>query len=236
MDEACVAVVDDDPEVLRSLARLFKFRGVNARTYSSAESLLDELVRLRPTCIVADVAMPGLDGLGLQRALETAGLDLPIVFVTAGDDMRASVEAMRHGAVDFIQKPFAENELFAAVDQAVARARGKEADRAIAQAFAQRLALLTAREHDVLVHVANGLLNKQIAGRLGIAEKTVKIHRSRIMHKMAVRSVAELARLVERFGLGPSHCRARRSYCGPGSPRVSTAHGGASGTRRDRRR
>lgn len=201
MDKACIAVVDDDPDVLRSLARLFKFRGVNAKMYSSAESLLDEMARTRPTCIVADVALPGLDGLELQRALEREGLELPIVFVTATDDVRASVAAMRHGAVDFIQKPFAESELFTAVEHAVARVRAKEADRANTEAFRRRLASLTARERDVLVQVVNGLMNKQIAGKLGIAEKAVKIHRSRIMHKIGVRSVAELARLVERFGL-----------------------------------
>lgn len=202
-DEIRIAVVDDDPDVLRSLARLLKFHGMDAKTYSSAETLLDDVVCLNPACVVADVALPGLDGLALQRTFETKGLEFPIVFVTAGGDVRTSVEAMRHGAVDFIQKPFGEDELIAAVERAVARGRTLRADRASADVFRRRLASLTEREREVMVHVVNGLMSKQIAGKLGIAEKTVKIHRSRIMHKMAVRSVAELARLAERFGLSP---------------------------------
>lgn len=196
----CVAVVDDDPDVLRCMARLLKFHGLRASTYSSAETLIDEVAELCPACIVADVTLPGIDGLALQKTLETKGLAFPIVFVTAGDDVRMSVEAMRHGAVDYIQKPFAEYELIAAVERAVERSRAAMAEKAGAEAFRCRLQSLTRREHDVLVHVVSGLMNKQIAGRLGIAEKTVKIHRSRVMRKMGVRSVAELARLAERFG------------------------------------
>lgn len=206
--ETSIAIVDDDPDVLRSLARLFRFRGFDARTFSSAESLLQEAAKFRPACIVADVAMPGLDGLQLQRALADAGFDYPIVFVTAADDVRAPVEAMRHGAVDFIQKPFAESDLLGAVARALERTRMQAADRASAEAFRLRLVRLTKRERDVLEQVVNGLMNKQIAMKLSIAEKTVKIHRSRIMRKMAVRSVAELARLAERFGLGVSASRA----------------------------
>jgi FixJ family two-component response regulator len=198
-----IAVVDDDPEVLRSLARLFRFHGLHAHTYASAEALLDEAAQLRPACVVADVALPGLDGLQLQSALHEAGFAFPIVFVTAADDVRASVEAMRHGAVDFIQKPFADNELIEAVERALALGRTETASRESAEAFQHRLALLTTRERDVLAHVVNGLMNKQIAAQLKIAEKTVKIHRARIMHKMGVRSVVELARLVERFGANP---------------------------------
>lgn len=200
-DPICVAVVDDDHEVLRSMARLLQFRGMAPKTYSSAEQLLEEVARVRPACIVADVAMPGIDGLQLQRALEDAGLEFPIVFVTARDDVRASVQAMRHGAVDFIQKPFAENELFDALERALARRRTATADKSGAELFAQRVGSLTTRERDVLLHVVNGLMNKQIAAKLGIAEKTVKIHRSHLMRKMGVRSVAELARLAERFGV-----------------------------------
>jgi FixJ family two-component response regulator len=200
-DQPCIAIVDDDQDVLRSLERLFRFHGLATHTFSSAESLLEQVSRLRPACILADVALPGLDGLELQEVLADADFDFPIVFVTALDDVRTSVRAMRHGAVDFIQKPFAENELMDAVERALARARLDSADQEAAELFSSRLASLTAREHHVLELVVHGLMNKQIAAELAIAEKTVKIHRSHIMQKMAVRSVAELARLTERFGV-----------------------------------
>lgn len=205
MDNMRIAVVDDDPDVLRSLARLLHVHGMAPMTYQSAESLLGEIADAKPACIVADLAMPDIDGLELQRTLESAGLDFPIVFVTAQDDVRASVEAMRHGAVDFIEKPFAEGELLDAVWRALERRRARLKDNAGAETYHQRLASLTIRERDVLACVVEGLMNKQIAVKLGIAEKTVKIHRGRIMRKMSVRSVAELARLTERFGLSRSH-------------------------------
>lgn len=200
-DKVCIAVVDDDYAVLRSVERLLHLHGFSAKTYSSADRLLGELEELQPGCIVADIAMPGLDGLEFQQRLVGSGMDFPIVFVTARDDVRSSVEAMRHGAVDLLEKPFAASDLFDAVERALARARVANDVKEHAAAFTQRLSSLTRREHDVLAQVVDGLMNKQIAGKLGIAEKTVKIHRARIMRKMGVRSVAQLARLVERFGL-----------------------------------
>lgn len=198
---ARIAVVDDDAAVLRSVGRLLQSKGYEACTYSSAASLLVEVERLRPECIVADLSMPGLDGLQFQEALHSAGLDYPIVFITGRGDIRSSVQAMRRGAVDFLVKPFEEVELFDAVKRALERSRASVEFRLRGEVMHQRVSSLTRRELDVFRQVVEGLMNKQIAANLGIAEKTVKIHRARIMRKMSVRSVAQLARLAERYGV-----------------------------------
>jgi FixJ family two-component response regulator len=198
---ACVAIVDDDASVLRSLGRLLRAHGFDARTYASAPALLAEVAALRPSCIIADLFMPGVGGLEFQRSLADAGLAFPLVFITGHGDIRSSVLAMRHGAVDFLAKPFRNAELLEAVDRAVERDRAARAATALDAAVQQRASLLTRRERDVFAAVVEGLRNKQIAAKLGIAEKTVKIHRGRIMRKMEVRSIAQLARIAERFGI-----------------------------------
>jgi FixJ family two-component response regulator len=195
----CIAVVDDDHNVLRSMERLFRLHGFSARTFASADSLLEALDELRPGCIVADVAMPGVDGLQFQQQIAATGAHFPIVFVTALSDVRSSVTAMRQGAVDVLEKPFDEQELFDAVERALQQTRAARDFHAQAAAYRKRLETLTHRERDVLAQIVEGLMNKQIAALLGIAEKTVKIHRARIMRKMGVRSAAQLARLAERF-------------------------------------
>jgi len=192
-----VAVVDDDPGVLRSLQRLLAVNGFEPRTYTSARELLDEIDSVCPSCVISDLAMPELTGLGLQAKLKEFTLDYPIVFITGRGDIRSSVRAMRSGAVDFLAKPFQRSELLDAVSRAVER--GRRSRKRLR--YAERLATLTPREREVFERVVDGRLNKQIAGDLGITEKTVKVHRGRVMAKMDSRSVAQLARIAEQLGM-----------------------------------
>lgn len=195
-----VCLVDDDPAVLRGLVRLLEAAGFTARAYLSAETLLQDVQHIRPSCVIADLRLPGIDGLGLQQALSMAGFPVPMVFISGANDVRSSVRAMRGGAVDFLTKPFTEDELLDALRRALLRARELVERTATAAVFEDHLASLTARERQVFALLIEGLMNKQIAWQLGIAEKTVKIHRARIMRKMEVRSLAQLARTAERFG------------------------------------
>ena len=199
-EKLSVAVVDDDPSVLRSLARLLSCHGYDATTHSSVPSLLGELDRLCPDCIIADLAMPQLTGLDLQRELEKFSLDYPMVFITGHGDIQSSVQAMRRGAVDFLVKPFEPDELLDAVQRALEKSRSLREHHRRMGLFHSRLSLLTRRERQVFERVVNGRLNKQIAVELGITEKTVKVHRARVMQKMAVRSVVQLARIAEQIG------------------------------------
>lgn len=199
-EDARIAIVDDDPNVLRSLRRLLRARGFDARAYASAPALLSEVAKLRPSCIIADLYMPELGGLELQQSLVEAGLAFPVVFITGRGDIRSTVLAMRRGAVDFLAKPFKDDELLEAVGRAIARDRAIRAAQLRETVANQRASSLTRREGHVFAAVVEGLRNKQIAAKLGISERTVKIHRMRVMQKMAVRSVAELARIAERLG------------------------------------
>ena len=189
-----VAVLDDDPSVLRSIGRLLRQNGYETATYSAPDRLLAEIVALNPACLVVDLAMPGLSGLEVQRFLATRRVNCPAIFVTGHGDIRTSVQAMLGGAVDFLVKPFDPDELLQAIDRAIARHREARelADRLAS--VRRHVASLTPREREVFVQVTSGLLNKQIAANLGISEKTVKVHRGRVMRKMAVRSVAQLVR------------------------------------------
>lgn len=199
-----VAVVDDDPGVLRSITRLLAVHGFDVRAFSSPESLLAEIASFTPACVIADLSMPGLTGLDLQRTLDESNPSYPIVFVTAHGDIRTSVLAMRCGAVDFLTKPFEQEELLDAVGRAIARSLQLR-ERAERLAGVQvRVDSLTQREREVYRQVVAGLLNKQIAANLGISEKTVKVHRGRVMRKMGMRSVAQLARVAEQLGTGVS--------------------------------
>ena len=199
---ATVFVVDDDPEVLTGLSRLLRSAGWQAATYGSPEEFLSRYDAAAPGCLVLDVAMPGVDGLELQQRLANADCPLPIVFLTGHGDVQTSVRAMRAGALNFLTKPVNEDELLAAVGEAVDKdrfARRAQADIAVVR---DRLGTLTPREREVLDHVVAGKLNKQIAGQLGTVEKTVKVHRAHVMEKMGARSLAELARMAERLGIG----------------------------------
>jgi FixJ family two-component response regulator len=194
-----VFLIDDDPSVLKSLTRLLSAAGFETRPYSSPKSFLDNYDAGLPGCIVMDLAMPEINGLDLQRHLASSGYAKPVVFITGQGDIPSSVSAMKAGAVDFLTKPFDRDGLLSAVRAAVgkdqaARRSWKELDR-----IEKCRAALTHREREVFELVTKGRLNKQIAGDLGIAEKTVKIHRGRMMRKMEVRTLADLVQLADRL-------------------------------------
>jgi two-component system response regulator FixJ len=199
--EAMVFIVDDDESIRRSLARLFRSFRVPAETFASGKEFVDRPVHGGPSCVVLDVRMPGIDGLELQQTL--AERKEQIVFLTGHADVPMCAGAMRAGAVDFLTKPVDEVDLLDAVSRALARSaqlRDAAAERALARG---RLHALTPREFEVMRFVIAGRLNKQIAGELGTAEKTIKIHRGRMMEKMRVTSVAELVCVAQAAGVTP---------------------------------
>jgi FixJ family two-component response regulator len=203
-----VFVVDDDPSVLRALTRLLAVAGFEARGFASPAAFLEQHDPATPGCLVLDLALPGLDGLQLQEALSASGRARPIVFVTGRGDIPTSVRAMKSGAVDFLTKPVKDEDLLTAVRNAIEMDRSARAAQIELDALGRRLASLTPREHEVLAHVVAGRLNKQIAADLGTVEKTIKVHRARIMEKMAARSLADLVRIAERLGIPPPAARA----------------------------
>ena len=191
-----VFVVDDNPGVRRSLSRLLRSAGFEPLAFGSGEEFLSQLPVDASGCLILDVSMPGLDGLALQREISSRGNGLAIVFLTGHGDIPKSVHAMKSGAVDFLTKPVDDEVLLAAVRQGLEAERsGRQARHEVAE-IESHLASLTEREREVLDGVVAGRLNKQIAGDLGITEKTVKVHRARVMAKMAVSSLAELVRFV----------------------------------------
>ena len=196
-----VFIVDDDAGVLKGLSRLLRAKGYDVRSYLSSQEFLAEHDATAPGCAVLDVAMPGLDGLALQQALAAQGPSRPIIFLTGKGDIPISVRAMKAGAVDFLTKPASDQDLLAAIARAEgldAQARRHDAELVAIEA---KLATLTPREREVLTHVVAGRLNKQIAGDLGTVEKTIKVHRSRMMEKLGVRGVADLVRMAEKVGI-----------------------------------
>lgn len=199
-----IFVVDDDPAVLKSLGRLLRSAGLNVETCNSPQDFLARHNPALPGCLVLDVAMPGLNGLEVQQALAAIGDERPIVFLTGHGDIPTSVEAMKRGAVDFLTKPVNAEDLLKAIHSAIVKDSVRRLERDEVEEFKQRLATLTPREREVLPYVISGRLNKQIAGELGTAEKTIKVHRARVMEKMKVQSVAELVRLAERLGIRPA--------------------------------
>jgi FixJ family two-component response regulator len=199
-----VFLVDDDPGVLKALSRLIRVNGYEVRPYSSPEAFLASHDANVPGCAVLDVSMPGLDGLALQRALMTAGSQRPIIFITGKGDIPTSVRAMKAGAVDFLTKPISEQELLGAIDRAREEDLNVRALGAELAAVQMKIAGLTPREREVLAHVVAGRMNKQIAGDLGTVEKTIKVHRSRVMQKLGVRTVADLVRLAQKAGISGS--------------------------------
>jgi FixJ family two-component response regulator len=196
-----VFLVDDDPGVLKALSRLLRAKGYEVRPFASPEEFLAQHDAAVPGCAVLDVSMPGLDGLELQEALTAGGVQRPIIFITGKSDIPTSVRAMKAGAVDFLTKPVSQEDLFAAI------ARGQEQDgkyRSVQLELASiqaRIETLTPREREVLVGLAQGKLNKQIAGDLGIVEQTVKFHRARIMERMRARSAADLLLIAAKLEL-----------------------------------
>jgi RNA polymerase sigma factor (sigma-70 family) len=193
-----VFVVDDDDDVRRSLHRLLTGLGFDVRSYAAAKAFLDEPQPPGPACLLVDYRLPDGNGLDVQRAIRARGESYGVVFLTGHADVPTSVEAMKAGATDFLTKPVDVDALKVAVDRALAASTKDYTRRVELDAFSRRLASLTPREREVCALVVEGLLNKQIGDRLGASEKTVKVHRARVMKKLGVGSVAELARLAER--------------------------------------
>jgi FixJ family two-component response regulator len=196
-----VLLVDDDPSVRKSLTRVLASAGYSVEAFASAEEFLARPSHPGPCCLVLDVRMPGLTGIQLQEMLAATGRRMSIVFITGYADVRMGVEAMKAGAVDLLTKPVDDQALLAAIQRAVTRNKHDRAIEVRRAAIQRRVSVLTPRETEVFALVVTGMLNRQIAGALGIGEKTVKHHRGRVMKKMGVGSVAELVRLADAAGV-----------------------------------
>ena len=198
-ETAVVFVVDDDASVRAGTRSLLASMGFEVQTFESASEFLGSKRREVPSCLVLDVRLPGLSGLDLQRELVASGTSIPIIFITGHGDVPMSVEAMKGGAVEFLTKPFRDQQLLEAVQHAIARDRVEREKRAEVAEVRRRYESLTPREREVMVRVVAGRLNKQIAFELGTAEITVKLHRAQVMQKMQVESLAALVQLAERL-------------------------------------
>jgi FixJ family two-component response regulator len=198
-----VLIIDDDAEFRDSVGRLLRSVGLHTEQFSSVSEFLNADPPEGPACLVLDVRMPGGSGLELQRDLAAANRQVPIIFITAHGDIPMTVRAMKGGAIEFLTKPFRDQELLDAVEAGLARDRAwRESDRALG-ALKQRFETLSPREREVLVQVTAGRLNKQIANDIGIAESTVKVHRTHLMRKMRARSLPELSRMADILKLAP---------------------------------
>jgi FixJ family two-component response regulator len=203
-DDARVVVVDDDPSMCEALTRLLDTVGLRALAFKTPQEFLNATRPDAPSCLVLDVRLPGLSGLDLQRELAHADPPMQIVFITAHGDIPMTVQALKAGAVDFLTKPFRDQQLLDAVQQAIDRDRAARRQRADLAELRRRYESLTPREREVMTHVVSGLLNKQIATQVRTSEATVKAHRAQLMRKMEAGSVAQLVRIVEGLGLLPS--------------------------------
>ncbi len=199
-----IFLVDDDPGVLKALSRMLDAKGYEVRAFASPAEFLEQHDPSIPGCAIFDVSMPGLDGIELQAALKVRGVERPIIFITGVGDIPVSVQAMKAGAIDFLTKPVKSQQLLGAIAVAAEKEAQALQHRSELTELNGRIAKLTPREREVLTHVIAGQLNKQIAADLGTVEKTIKLHRGRMMRKMAVRSVADLIRCAQQAGIHPS--------------------------------
>jgi FixJ family two-component response regulator len=202
-----VFVVDDDPSVRKSLGRLLKTAGYHAKTFASAGEFMRRDAYPGPSCLVLDVQLPDLNGLELQQVLAASAHSLPIIFISGHGDIPTSVRAMKGGALDFLPKPFTAQDLLHVIGEALERNRREQKDHLEISIIQKRLDQLTPREYEVLCGVVAGKLNKQIAAELRVGEKTVKVHRGRVMEKMHADSLAELVRTAEKIGVIPAPVR-----------------------------
>jgi FixJ family two-component response regulator len=197
-----VLVIDDDPEFRDSVARLLRTVGLHARQFSSVPDFLKADLPDGPTCLVLDVRMPGRSGLELQRELIAANRQVPIIFITAHADVPMTVQAMKGGAIEFLTKPFRDQDLLDAIGAGLARDRARRQRDSVLAALKQRFDMLTSREREIMLCVLAGRLNKQIANDIGISESTVKVHRVNLMRKMNARSLPELSRMADLLNIG----------------------------------
>jgi len=198
-----VLVIDDDPDLRASVGRLLRSLGQDAHLFASISDFLKSDPPDGPTCLVLDVRLPGQSGLDLQRELAAANRELPIIFITGHGDIPMSVQAMKGGAIEFLTKPFRDQELLDAIQVGLCRDRARRENQEALAALTKRFESLSPREREIMVQVAHGRLSKQIAGDIGLAEATVKVHRSRLMHKMKARSLPQLSRMADKLKLLP---------------------------------
>ena len=199
--EATVFIVDDDAQVRESLKDLIRSVGLRVELFASAQEFLRAQHPDAPTCLVLDVRMPGLSGLDLQKQASEAGLEIPIIFITGHGDIPMTVRAMKAGAIEFLSKPFRDQDLLDAIQQALERSRKAREQQAVTKELRRRFASLTSRQREVMERVVAGLINKETGAELGISEKTVKIQRHQVMEKMGVRSLPELVRMADSLGI-----------------------------------
>ena len=198
-----VLVVDDDPDLRASVGRLLRSLGFDTQLFASIPEFLKSAPPHGPTCLVLDVRLPGQSGLDLQRELAAAHRELPIIFITGHGDIPMTVQAMKGGAIEFLTKPFRDQDLLDAIQLGLARDRARRQSEEALTELKARFDSLSPREREIMAQVAHGRLSKQIAGDIGIAEATVKVHRSRLMHKMKARSLPELSRMADKLKLVP---------------------------------
>jgi FixJ family two-component response regulator len=198
-----VLVIDDDSDLRASVGRLLRSLGLDAQLFASISDFLRSDPPDGPTCLILDVRLPGQSGLDLQRELAAADRQLPIIFITGHGDIPMSVQAMKGGAIEFLTKPFRDQELLDAIQLGLSRDRAQRENQKALAALRERFESLSPREREIMVQVAHGRLSKQIAGDIGIAEATVKVHRSRLMHKMKARSLPELSQMADKLKLLP---------------------------------